>query len=150
MHVTREKGFTLIELMVVVAIIGILASIAIPAYQEYIARAQVSEGLELMSGAKAPLAEFYSDQGRWPATPADVGMAVGGNYVLSSIEIAIGADSTGEHLALRSTFKPTGVAKPIQSKKLVMETLDGGIRWTCRPDASADGINVRYLPSACR
>jgi type IV pilus assembly protein PilA len=145
-----SAGFTLIELMIVVAIVGILASIAIPAYQEYIARAQVSEGLELMSGAKAPLAEFYSDQGHWPGSPSEIGMAVGGNYVLSSIQIAVGTNSEAEHFALRSTFKPGGVARAIQNKQIVLETLDGGVQWRCRRDEGPDGIDVRYLPSACR
>src|SRR3989338_6930408 len=61
-----QKGFTLIELMIVVAIIGILAAIAIPAYNDYTARAQVTEAIQLMGGSKTPLAEFWSDKGRWP------------------------------------------------------------------------------------
>src|SRR5882672_12340159 len=64
----KQHGFTLIELMIVVAIIGILAAIAIPAYQDYIARSQAAEGVELLGGAKVPMAEYYADKGSWPTS----------------------------------------------------------------------------------
>jgi type IV pilus assembly protein PilA len=62
-----QQGFTLIELMIVVAIIGILAAIAIPAYQDYTIRAQVSEGMSLASGARTAVSEAYQSTGNWPA-----------------------------------------------------------------------------------
>ena len=65
-----QKGFTLIELMIVIAIIGILAAIALPAYQDYIARSQMTEGFNLAGGQKGALSEFYADKGRWPSTVA--------------------------------------------------------------------------------
>ena len=71
----KQQGFTLIELMIVVAIIGILAAIAIPAYQDYTIRAQVSEGLTLSGGAKAAVAEFRMDSGRWPSDNATAGLS---------------------------------------------------------------------------
>lgn len=82
---TMQKGFTLIELMIVVAIIGILAAIAIPAYQDYTIRAQVTEGVNLMAGAKAAVTEVFNDAGTFPATNAAAGLpaavSIKGSYV---------------------------------------------------------------------
>ena len=77
----KQQGFTLIELMIVVAIIGILAAIAIPAYQDYTIRAQVSEGLNLSGGAKAAVTEYFQDQGAFPADNTVAGLALAGTIV---------------------------------------------------------------------
>lgn len=146
---TNEQGFTLIELMIVVAIIGILAAIAIPAYQSYIARAQASEALQLLSGAKSPLTEYYSDRGIWPTDPDDVGINTGGRFVLDSAEFA-GGGTTALTLTVRATFRSDEIASVIRGKKLLLETVDGGRMWICRRDSGPDGIDNRYLPSACR
>ena len=80
----KQQGFTLIELMIVVAIIGILAAIAIPAYQDYTIRAQVSEGLSLASGAKAAVSEYYQDRGIMPADNLSAGLATANTIAGSS------------------------------------------------------------------
>src|SRR5580692_2062117 len=92
-----QKGFTLIELMIVVAIIAILAAIAIPAYQDYVIRSQVSEGSSLAEGSKTALAEFYSNKGYFPANNVSAGVATAtsivGNYV-QSVTVS-GSTATG-------------------------------------------------------
>ena len=87
----KQQGFTLIELMIVVAIIGILAAIAIPAYQDYTIRAQVSEGLNLAAGAKSAITEYFQDRGVLPGSNAEAGISapasIAGNYA-SSVTVA--------------------------------------------------------------
>ena len=141
-----QKGFTLIELMIVVAIIGILAAVAIPAYQDYTARAQVTEAVELLSGGKTAMAEYYADKGVWPlASSSTMGNTIG-KYV-AGIGITLGAGISGP-LTLQATMKATGVNTLIQSKTLFLKTVDGGKNWSCSDNAAT--ILARYRPAACR
>ncbi len=139
-----QKGFTLIELMIVVAIIGILAAVAIPAYQDYIARSQVSEAVSLTAGGKTPLAEYYADQGIWPSSAAAVMGNTSGKYV-DNIEITTGQGTTGT-LVLTATMKSTGVNSAIASGTLELSTTDGGKNWDCR----GGDIQPKYRPASCR
>ena len=140
---SMHKGFTLIELMIVVAIIGILAAVAIPAYQDYIARSQVSEAVGLSSGAKTPLAEYFSDKGIWPSTADNVLGVVAGKYV-SNITITIGSNSTAP-ITLTTTMKGSGVNANITDKTLLLTSADGK-QWSC----TTGTIDAKYRPSACR
>jgi len=148
----KQSGFTLIELMIVVAIIGILAAIAIPAYQDYIARSQVSEGVQLLGGGKTPLSEFYADQGRWPWAPNSVMGTLAGKYVsaIGYVTAVTAANETSPNLALQAEFKSTGVSKLIQGKTMVHATTNGGRIWTCGTGSAADKVDAKYLPGACK
>ncbi|EOG0635682.1 pilin, partial [Neisseria gonorrhoeae] len=90
---TLQKGFTLIELMIVIAIVGILAAVALPAYQDYTARAQVSEAILLAEGQKSAVTEYYLNNGEWPENNGDAGVAsastIKGKYV-QKVEVAKG------------------------------------------------------------
>ena len=133
----KQQGFTLIELMIVVAIIGILAAIAIPAYQDYTRRAQVSEGLSLAAGAKTAVSEFYQESGAWPGTNTLAGLGapatISGNYV----------DSVGvEDNVVTVTY-----GAPVNGTLTLTAADSGGaITWTC----AAGTVDAKFLPSSCR
>ncbi len=168
---TLQKGFTLIELMIVVAIIGILAAIAIPAYQDYTIRAQVSEGLSLASDIKAGVAEYMAQTGDWPVDLVDAGMGSAaaatdksGRYVKSlnvsngTITITYGKDANS---------KITDATMAIQP--LVNE--NGDVVWMCgaalQPtgtyvnsggqagggtdsDTGVTSLSDKHMPASCR
>lgn len=140
-----QKGFTLIELMIVVAIIAILAAIAIPAYQDYLIRTQVSEGAVLTDGAKTATSEFYSNTGRFPGSNASAGLSspesIAGKYV-TKVELDAGA--TG---LITATFGNQANAK-IADQTFILSaiTKGGSIAWSC----STSSVDKKYLPTSCR
>ncbi|HEZ6831585.1 TPA: pilin [Neisseria meningitidis] len=160
---TLQKGFTLIELMIVIAIVGILAAVALPAYQDYTARAQVSEAILLAEGQKSAVTEYYLNHGIWPANNSSAGVAtsasdIKGKYV-QSVEVKNGV--------ITAQMKSSGVNKEIQGKKLSLwaKRQNGSVKWFCgqpvtrnnkaTDDAAANGktadnINTKHLPSTCR
>ena len=140
-----QKGFTLIELMIVVAIIAILAAIAIPAYQDYLVRSQVSEGAVLTDGAKTAISEFYSNTGRFPGSNASAGLAtdtsITGKYITS---VNVGSTS-GQIVA---TFNSTAANTAIQGSTFILSatTSAGSISWSC----TRSNVAQKYLPTSCR
>ena len=144
----KQQGFTLIELMIVVAIIGILAAIAIPAYQDYVVRAQVAEGLQLAATARAAVSDEFADAGMIPPDNVSAGLpdvsAINGNYV-SGVEVVDGE-------IVITYGNSADVA--IHGKTIVMtpRVANGDLEpnstlaWSC---SSAD-IVPKHLPAACR
>ncbi|EMT5530021.1 pilin [Neisseria gonorrhoeae] len=159
---TLQKGFTLIELMIVIAIVGILAAVALPAYQDYTARAQVSEAILLAEGQKSAVTEYYLNNGKWPEDNDKAGVAssssIKGKYV-KSVTVAKGV--------VTAQMNPSGVNKEIQGKKLSLwaKREAGSVKWFCGQPVTRDKddndavkdvtgndgkIDTKHLPSTCR
>jgi type IV pilus assembly protein PilA len=141
----KQQGFTLIELMIVVAIIGILAAIAIPAYQDYTIRAQVSEGLNLAGGAKAAVSEYTMDSGLFPTNNTQAGLSaagtINGKYVVSV------TNASGLLTVVYGNSAHTTLAAG--RLELSAATSAGSVQWICKSSAGAVILD-KHLPAACR
>jgi len=138
-----QQGFTLIELMIVVAIIGILATIAIPTYQRYTIRAQVAEGLNLTAPLKTAVAEFLYSNGAFPTDNADAGLSAPGNYTGKYV------NSVSVNGAVVSIQYGNDAHVRISGQTVILTAMNSGgsVNWTC---TSGGVIANIYLPSACQ
>ena len=141
---SAQQGFTLIELMIVIAIIGILAAIALPAYQDYTVRAKMSEPIAALSEAKTTYTEYYSANGSLPATQDISGIKLTrvGKY-LKSITVAANSE------LITATVQPNIVPGDTTGVTILLSgtsQTDGTIFWKCKPGT----IESKYLPSTCR
>jgi len=141
----KQQGFTLIELMIVVAIIGILAAIAIPAYSDYTIRAQVSEGITLAGGGKAAVSEYVMDRGIFPTTNTNAGLSlaasINGKYTTSV------SNTSG---VLTITYGGTSAHAELSGDTLMLSavTTSGSVIWACPPGSGT--VAAKHRPATCR
>lgn len=140
-----QKGFTLIELMIVIAIIGILAAIALPAYQDYTVRSKVSEGLNMVGAAKLAVAETYDSTGAFALNNASYGMptaaSIQGTYV--SFISAVGTRITIQYMPAGVGGNPPADGQTIF---IVASTNTGSVEWDC----TTGTMPAKYRPANCR
>ena len=144
----KQQGFTLIELMIVVAIIGILAAIAIPAYQDYTIRAKVSEGVNAVAGAKTAVADSWNSQGVFPADNDLAGLSAATDYATDYVNSVTAASADGTTATITVQFNGTALGITGTPDVVFTGTANpaGGVEWDCTGGSLAN----KYRPANCR
>ena len=141
----KQEGFTLIELMIVIAIIGILAAVAIPAYQDYIGRTQVTEAISLASGLKSSISEYYMSNGSTNGYAVSAATTTAGSYVDAvAVSGLDAAGATAGTATITAKMNAAGVNVNVQRYVVTLTTADGGSTWAC-----TGSMAQAYLPTSC-
>jgi len=153
--IRKQQGFTLIELMIVVAIIGILAAIAIPAYQDYTIRSKVTEGLNAVGAAKTSVGDAWNSLGAFPADQAEAGLALPADYdttgddgFVKTVTYTFIAANSGS-LTVVYDGAGLGVGADVDLVFVGSTTAAGGVTWDCTV-ASGGSLDAKYRPANCR
>ena len=152
MKTKMQQGFTLIELMIVIAIIGILAAVAVPAYKDYTVRASITELVGLLDQAKTSVAEFQTSQNRWPPNNSSAGLPITASYVNAKV---LAFNVNGSEISLQAA---TRLGIPATGWLTYLGHLNNSnfqVQWTCSAAGTAatahkTDIPPKYLPASCR
>lgn len=140
----KPRSVPWVALVSIVVLGALAAAILIPSYGDYAHRSQMSEAVTLLNGAKTPMAEYFANHNRWPASLGEVAGALSGKYVQSAA-LTKGAGGTGE-IEMTAVMKTEGVDKRVAGLSVRLLSADGGKSWLCRPGTAPEKV----LPAACR
>jgi type IV pilus assembly protein PilA len=143
---TIQKGFTLIELMIVIAIVGILAAIAIPMYQDYTIRAKVSEGIGAAAPCKLGVAEFYAGNSSFPGSLTSAGCTTVATTYVNNVDVGTGGVVT----VTLQTLTTLGGASGGQIVLTPQTAVNGAVDWRCAGAGALAGAGSKFVPSSCR
>ena len=149
-----QRGFTLIELMIVVAIVGILASVAIPAYSDYTVRAKVTEGIAAAGAAKTSVADYYYANNALPTSNSEAGLGTSTSYstdIISEISVLDSESGSGSNGTIEVTYKEIGGEVTDGDKLTISPTVGGnGVTWDCSVSGLTPALPSKYAPASCR